>query len=66
VWERREKWRRMEERRGKVRKWTDVPLHLSPDIININNTRLQEMKHSLDADGDDKNTYHNLTDHITQ
>jgi hypothetical protein len=27
VWERRGKWRRMEERRGKVRKQTDVPLH---------------------------------------
>jgi hypothetical protein len=26
VWERREMWRRMEERRGEVRKWTDVPL----------------------------------------
>jgi hypothetical protein len=26
VWERREEWRIMEDRRGKVRKWTDVPL----------------------------------------
>jgi hypothetical protein len=30
VWERRGKWRRIEERRGKVRKWTDVPLHYPP------------------------------------
>jgi hypothetical protein len=30
VWERRGKWRRMEERRGKVRKRTDVPLHCPP------------------------------------
>jgi hypothetical protein len=29
VWERRGKWRRMEERRGKVRKQIDVPLRLS-------------------------------------
>jgi hypothetical protein len=28
VWERRGKWRRMEERRGKVRKQTDVPLQI--------------------------------------
>jgi hypothetical protein len=30
VWERRGKWRRMEERRGKVRKQMDVPLHYPP------------------------------------
>jgi hypothetical protein len=30
MWERRGKWRRMEERRGRVRKWTDVPLHYPP------------------------------------
>jgi hypothetical protein len=30
---------------------------LPPDIININNTCLQEMEHSLDADGDEEDTY---------
>jgi hypothetical protein len=27
VWERRGEWRRVEEKREKVRKWTDVYLH---------------------------------------
>jgi hypothetical protein len=35
VWERRGKWRRMEERRGKVRKQTDVPLHYVCDCAGI-------------------------------
>jgi hypothetical protein len=39
---------------------------LPPDILNINNTRLQEMEHILDADRDEEDTYHNLTDHITE
>jgi hypothetical protein len=43
--------------RGEVRKWTDVPLHLPPDIIDIDNTRLQEMEHSLDTNGDKEDTY---------
>jgi hypothetical protein len=30
VWERRGEWRIMEDRRGKVRKQMDVPLHHSP------------------------------------
>jgi hypothetical protein len=30
MWERRWKWRRMEDRRGKVRKRMDVPLHYPP------------------------------------
>jgi hypothetical protein len=45
--------------------WT-ITSPLSPDIIDIDDTHLQEMKHSLDADRDNENTYHNLTDHITQ
>jgi hypothetical protein len=45
--------------------WT-ITSPLSPDIIDIDDTRLQEIKHNLDADGDDKNTYHDLTDHITK
>jgi hypothetical protein len=39
---------------------------LPPDIININNTHLQEMEHSLDADGDEEDTYQNLTDNLTK
>jgi hypothetical protein len=39
---------------------------LPPDIIDINNTHLQEMKHSLNADGDKEDTYHNLTDNLTK
>jgi hypothetical protein len=36
------------------------------DILDIDDTRLQEMEHSLAADGDEKDAYHNLTDHITK
>jgi hypothetical protein len=39
---------------------------LPPDILDIDDTHLQEMEHSLDADRDKENTYHNLTDHITK
>jgi hypothetical protein len=35
---------------------------LPPDIINIDDTRLREMEHSLDADGDNEDTYRNPTD----
>jgi hypothetical protein len=30
MWERRGEYRRGEENTGKVRKWTDVPLHYPP------------------------------------
>jgi hypothetical protein len=46
--------------------WWTITSPLSPDIIDIDDTRLQEMKHSLDADGDDESTYYNLPDHITK
>jgi hypothetical protein len=43
--------------------WTITSPFL-PDTIDIDDTCLQEMKHSLDTDGDDENTYHNLTDNL--
>jgi hypothetical protein len=39
---------------------------LPPDIIDIDDTRLQEMEHSLDADGDEEDTYQNPTDNLTE
>jgi hypothetical protein len=36
-------------------------IHLPPDFIDINDTRLQEMEHSLNADG-----YQNPTDILTE
>jgi hypothetical protein len=39
---------------------------LPPDIINIDDTHLQEMEHSLDADGDEENTYQNPTDILAE
>jgi hypothetical protein len=39
---------------------------LPPDIIDINDTCLQEMEHSLDADGDKEDTYQNPTDNLTE
>jgi hypothetical protein len=39
---------------------------LPPDIIDIDNTHLQEMEHSLDADGDEEDTYQNPTDNLTK
>jgi hypothetical protein len=39
---------------------------LPPDFININNTCLQEMEHSLNADGDDEDTYQNPIDNLTE
>jgi hypothetical protein len=39
---------------------------LPPDIINIDDTRLCEMEHSLTADGDDDNTYQNPIDNLTE
>jgi hypothetical protein len=43
-------------------------LPLPPDIIDIDidDTHLQDMEHSLDADGDKEDTYYNLTDHLTE
>jgi hypothetical protein len=39
---------------------------LPPDFIDIDDTRLQEMEHSLDADGDKEDTYQNPTDNLTE
>jgi hypothetical protein len=39
---------------------------LPPDFIDIYDTRLQEMEHSLDADGDEEDTYQNPTDNLTE
>jgi hypothetical protein len=39
---------------------------LPPDIINIDDTHLQEMEHSLNADGDDEDTYQNSIDNLTE
>jgi hypothetical protein len=39
---------------------------LPPDIIDIDDTHLQEMEHSLDADGDKEDTYQNPTDNLTK
>jgi hypothetical protein len=39
---------------------------LPPDIIDIDDTRLQEMEHSLDADGDEEDIYRNPTDNLTE
>jgi hypothetical protein len=34
MWERRGEYRRVEDKRGKVRKWMDVPLHIvSIDVL---------------------------------
>jgi hypothetical protein len=35
VWERRGEYRRVEEKRGEVRKWMDVPLHILIDFLSI-------------------------------
>jgi hypothetical protein len=39
---------------------------LPPDFINIDDTCLQEMEHSLDADGDEEDTYQNPIDNLTE
>jgi hypothetical protein len=41
-------------------------LTLPPDILDIDDIHLQDMETSLDADGDEEDTYHNLTDHIAK
>jgi hypothetical protein len=39
---------------------------LPPDFIDIDNTHLREMEHSLVADGDEEDTYHNPTDTLIE
>jgi hypothetical protein len=39
---------------------------LPPDFIDIDDTRLQEMEHSLNANGDEEDTYQNPTDIFTE
>jgi hypothetical protein len=39
---------------------------LPPDIIDIDDTRLREMEHSLDTDGDEEDTYQNPTDTLVE
>jgi hypothetical protein len=39
---------------------------LPPDIIDINDTCLHEMEHSLATDGDEEETYQNPTDILTE
>jgi hypothetical protein len=39
---------------------------LPPDFINIDDTRLRKMEHSLTADRDEEDTYHNLTDALVE
>jgi hypothetical protein len=41
-------------------------LPLPPDIIDINDTCLQDIEHSFDADGDEEDTHNNLTNCITK
>jgi hypothetical protein len=46
--------------------FTHKSIPLPPDIIDIGDPCLQEMEHSLDADGDKKDTYQNPTDILTE
>jgi hypothetical protein len=39
---------------------------LPPDIIDVDNTHLQEMEHSLDTNGDEEDTYQHLTGDLTE
>jgi hypothetical protein len=39
---------------------------LPPGIIDIDDTHLQEMEHSLNADGDEEDTYQNPTDTLVK
>jgi hypothetical protein len=39
---------------------------LPPDIIDIDDTRLQGLEHSLATDGDEEDTYQNPTDNLTE
>jgi hypothetical protein len=46
--------------------FTRESIPLPPDIIDIDDTRFQEMEHSLDADGDKEDTYQNPTDILAE
>jgi hypothetical protein len=39
---------------------------LPPDFIDIDDTRLREMEHSLTANGDEEDTYQNPTDALVE
>jgi hypothetical protein len=39
---------------------------IPPDFINIDNTRLHEMEHSLTANGDEEDNYQNPTDTLAE
>jgi hypothetical protein len=39
---------------------------LPPDFIDIDDTRLRKIEHSLTADGDEEDTYHNPTDTLVE
>jgi hypothetical protein len=43
-----------------------ISIPLPPDFINIDDTRLREMEHSLVTDGDEEDTYHNPTDTLIE
>jgi hypothetical protein len=43
-----------------------ISIPLPPDFIDINDTCLHEMEHSLVADGDKEDTYHNPTDTLIE
>jgi hypothetical protein len=46
--------------------FTHKSIPLPPDFIDIDATRLREMEHSLVADGDEEDTYHNPTDTLVE
>jgi hypothetical protein len=46
--------------------FTHKSIPLPPDFIDIDDTRLQEMEHSLTADGDDEDPYRNPIDNLTE
>jgi hypothetical protein len=46
--------------------FTRKSIPLPPDFIDIDDTRLREMEHSLVADGDEEDTYHNPTDTLVE
>jgi hypothetical protein len=46
--------------------FTRKSIPLPPDFIDIDDTHLQEMEHSLDTDGDEEDTYQNPTDNLTE
>jgi hypothetical protein len=46
--------------------FTHKTIPLPPDFINIDDTRLREMEHSLTADGDEEDNYQNPTDTLAE